>query len=158
MIISLIAAMDRNRVIGRDNQLPWRLPEDLKRFKAITLGHPVLMGRKTFESIGRPLPGRRNFVISRQKEYRAEGVTVVYSLEVALTLCASEPEVFVIGGAEIYRLALPRADRLYLTIIEKEHEGDAHFPEWPRDEYREIAREEHLDASLPHRFLTLARA
>jgi dihydrofolate reductase len=127
--ISLVVAMARNRVIGRNNALPWRLSEDLKRFKATTLGKPILMGRKTFESIGKPLPGRRNIVLTRDPAWRAEGVDVVRTVEEALQLTRESPELAVIGGAEIYRLTLPYADRVYLTRVEADVPGDTLFPE-----------------------------
>lgn len=140
--LALIAAVAANGVIGADNALPWRLPEDLKRFKALTLGHPVIMGRKTFESIGRPLPGRRNIVVSRNREYAAAGCEVAASLEAALKSCRNgSDEVFVIGGAQIYAEALPLAQRLYLTEIRAEFAGDARFPEYDRGAWRESARE-----------------
>jgi dihydrofolate reductase len=134
MRVSLIAALAKNRVIGNGNKLPWHLPEDLKRFKAITMGHPVVMGRRTFESIGRALPGRLNVVVSRKPHAGTMG-TVAWSksIDEALERASQAPggeEVFVIGGAEIYKLALPRADRLYLTLIGHDVEGDAYFPEW----------------------------
>jgi dihydrofolate reductase len=129
--LSLIAAVARNGVIGRDNQIPWRLPSDLKRFKALTLGHPVVMGRKTFQSIGRPLPGRDNIVVSRHG-FRADGALVVSSLDEGLELAQAKAgqggEVFVIGGAEIYRETLPLADRLYITEVDVTPAGDATFP------------------------------
>jgi dihydrofolate reductase len=127
--ISLVVAMARNRVIGRNNALPWRLSEDLKRFKATTLGKPILMGRKTFESIGKPLPGRRNIVLTRDPAWRADGVDVVRTVEEALQLTRESPELAVIGGAEIYRLTLPYADRVYLTRVEADVPGDTLFPE-----------------------------
>ncbi len=142
MRISLIAAMSRNRVIGMDNQLPWHLPEDLRRFRALTSGHPVIMGRKTFASIGKPLPHRQNIVISRQKGLEIAGAAVLSSLDEAFSCCASNEEVFVIGGAEIYCLALPKADRIYLTLVDREIEGDAFFPEWPKETFRETERED----------------
>lgn len=142
--LSLIAAVAANGVIGSDNALPWRLPADLKRFKALTLGHPVIMGRKTHESIGRPLPGRRNIVVSRNAAYGAEGVEVSASLEAALAACQDDgEEVFVIGGAQLYTAALPLAQRLYLTEIHAGFAGDAHFPEFDRNAWRETARERH---------------
>lgn len=127
--ISLVVAMARNRVIGRNNTLPWRLSEDLKRFKATTLGKPILMGRKTFESIGKPLPGRRNIVLTRDPAWRAEGADVVRSVERALVLARESPELAVIGGAEIYRLTMPFATRIYLTRVEADVPGDTLFPE-----------------------------
>lgn len=140
--VSLIAAVAANGVIGDNNALPWRLPEDLRRFKALTLGHPVIMGRKTFESIGRPLPGRRNIVISRNREYAAAGCEVAASLEAALEACRNgSDEVFIIGGAQIYAEALPLAQRLYMTEVHCAFEGDAHFPAFDRREWNEIQRE-----------------
>ncbi len=147
MTLCLVVAAAENGVIGRNNQLPWYLPEDLKHFKRVTLGKPVIMGRKTWESIGRPLPGRTNIVITRQPDYLAEGARVVDSLEAALELAEGvalidgADEVMVIGGADIYRLALPRADRVYLTEVHAEVEGDAFFPDWDRSHWREVSRE-----------------
>jgi dihydrofolate reductase len=128
MIVSLVAAMAENRVIGRAGGLPWHLPDDLKRFKRLTVDHTVIMGRKTFDEIKRPLANRRNVVISRDRSLAAQGVTVVPDLDEALALGATEREVFVIGGGEIFRLALSRADRLYLTVVHAEVEGDTWFP------------------------------
>ncbi len=128
MIVSLIVAVAENGVIGRAGKLPWHLPEDLKRFKRLTVGHPVIMGRKTWESIGRPLPGRRNLVVSRTPGYAAEGAEVFASLDEALAAAAGEDEVFVIGGAALYAEAMPRADRLYLTRVHATVEGDVTFP------------------------------
>jgi dihydrofolate reductase len=140
--VSLIAAVASNGVIGSDNSLPWQLPEDLKHFKALTLGHPVIMGRKTHESIGRPLPGRRNIVISRNAAFSAKGCETAASLDAALAACAgTTDEVFVIGGAQIYAGALAKAQRLYLTEIGAEYPGDAYFPEFDRNTWRETARE-----------------
>jgi dihydrofolate reductase len=142
MIISLIVAMAANRVIGRQNKLPWRLPNDLRRFRALTLGKPVIMGRKTFESIGRPLDGRHNIVVSRNPDYRAEGCTVVQSPEAALAAAGSAAESFVIGGADLYAQFLLRADRLYLTLVHAHLEGDAYFPPFDQTQWQEIEREE----------------
>ena len=142
-MLSLIAAIARNRVIGKDNQLLWHLPEDMKHFRDITRGHPVIMGRKTWESLPekfRPLPGRHNIVISRNVAYQAAGATCVTSLESAIQAAGNDSEAFVIGGAEIYRQALPMAQRLYLTEIARDYNGDAHFPELPTTEWREAAR------------------
>jgi len=139
--ISIIAALARNRTIGRDNQVPWRVPEDLKRFKQLTLGHAVIMGRKTFESIGTSLPGRDNIVITRSPDWERPGCRIARSFEAALALMQGSAEVFVIGGAEIYALALPLAARLYLTEIERDFEGDAFFPEFDRSRWREVSRE-----------------
>lgn len=164
MIVSLIVACARNRAIGIENRLPWHLPEDLKRFRTITSGHPVIMGRKTFESIGRPLPNRANIVVTRQSRYQPEGVQVARSLDDALARAKAAPnssdEVFVIGGAEIYRLALPRADRLYITSVETDLAGDAFFPEWSSEDFHEISRERHgADErhAFAYQFLVLER-
>lgn len=140
-VVSLIVAMDRNRVIGAGGRLPWHIPADLKRFRRLTLGHHVIMGRKTWESIGRPLPGRTNIVLTRQAGFRAEGACVVSSLDDALRLAAGDTEVFVIGGTEVYALALPRAQRAYVTEIDAAFGGDTWFPALPANEWREVARE-----------------
>ena len=141
--ISVIAALAKNRVIGIENRLPWRLPEDLAHFKALTLGHPILMGRKTFESLGRPLPGRTNIVITRNANYNPDGCLVADSIPAALALCADVEEVFFIGGAELYVQAIPLADRLYLTEVDIEAEGDAWFPDTDHSAFREVSRETH---------------
>ncbi len=140
-IVSLVAALARNRVIGAGNRLPWHLPEDLKRFKRLTMGAPVIMGRKTHESIGRPLPGRRNIVVTRQPDASWPGCEVVHSLADAIALAGDAPEAFVIGGAELYAAALPRADRLHLTLIDADYAGDALFPAFDPADWRETARE-----------------
>lgn len=151
--ICLIAALAANRVIGKNNALPWRLPADLKRFKALTMGHPVLMGRKTHESIGRPLPGRRNLVITRNRDYSAPGCEVIHSLDEAIAACRGAQDIFVVGGAELYRESLPRAHRLEFTEIHAEFEGDATFPEFFQGEWRETGREIHSDeAGIPFRY------
>lgn len=144
-LLSLIAAKARNGVIGRNNALPWHLPEDLKYFKATTLGHPILMGRKTFESIGRPLPGRTSIVISRNPDWQFAGCTVVPSIDAALQAAAERDEIFVIGGSELYSQTLPRADRLYLTEIHADFAGDAHFPELNPADWQELSRQQHAD-------------
>jgi dihydrofolate reductase len=156
MKVALIWAMSRNRVIGRNNALPWYLPEDLKYFKRVTLGKPVIMGRKTWESIGRPLPGRTNIVISRNPGYRVpDGVRLVSSLDAALELAEKiclidgSEEAIVMGGAEIYAQALPRADRLYLTQVHADVHGDAVFPEIDLDHWQELGRED-FPASDPN--------
>lgn len=145
--IALVAALARNRVIGRQNALPWRLPADLRRFKALTLGHPVVMGRKTHESIlaalGRPLPGRLNIVVTRSADYAAAGCIVAASVEAAFAAAAPADEIYVIGGAEIYRAALPHAHQLHLTEIDADFPGDAWFPELPPGVWREVSREGH---------------
>ena len=156
-MLSLIVAASRNGVIGAGGKLPWRLPADLKRFKEITLGHPILMGRKTFESIGKPLPGRANIVITRQKGFQACGATVAHSLEEALQICEGRDEVFVIGGAEIYKEALPLANRIYLTRIEQDFEGDTTLFEIDPKLWKETTREESLNDPLLHIFFMFER-
>jgi dihydrofolate reductase len=149
--LSLIAAMDRNRLIGNGNDLPWRLPADLQHFKRITLGKPVLMGRLTYESIGKPLPGRRNIVITRDEGYRAEGCEVVDSIDAALEAVSDAEEAMVIGGATLYKQMLPKAHRLYVTCIDAVFDGDTWFPEWKEAEWRELSRESHeADERNPH--------
>lgn len=141
--------MAENRVIGVNNHLPWHIPEDLKRFKKITSGHPIIMGRKTFESIGRPLPNRTNLVITRNAGYRAEGIVPCSSFEDALQWAARSPgadEVFVIGGGEIFREVLPRVDCIYLTIVNWPFEGDVFFPEFPEKDFEERSREKLSDS------------
>ena len=140
MTISLIAAMGRNMVIGNENKLIWHVPEDMKRFRGITRNKPVIMGRKTFESIGRPLPNRTSIIITRDKNYRADGCIVVHSVKESLN-AAKGPEIMVIGGAQIYNEFMPIADRMYLTIIDEEFEGDAKFPDFDKSEWKEIHRE-----------------
>ncbi|MGB9130469.1 MAG: dihydrofolate reductase [Thiobacillus sp.] len=141
--ISVIAALAKNRVIGIENRLPWRLPEDLAHFKALTLNHPILMGRKTFESLGRPLPGRTNIVITRNPDYKPEGCLVAASISAAIALCTDADEIFFIGGADLYAQAIPLADRLYLTEVDVEAAGDAWFPDYDRSAFREVSREPH---------------
>jgi dihydrofolate reductase len=156
MRVTLIAALASNGVIGRDNQIPWRIPGDLPRFKQLTMGQTLVMGRKTYQSIGRPLPGRTTIVISRDpalpQALTPAGVKVVRSLEEALAAVQTE-ECFIAGGGEIYALALPRADRLLLTEVEAPFEGDAYFPPFPREEWR-LAEEERHEPSpaFPHAF------
>jgi len=129
MTLSLIVAMTDEAVIGKDNKLPWHLSDDLKRFKQLTMGHPLIMGRKTFDSLGRPLPGRENVVITRDSGYQREGITVTHDLDEAIRLTSNHAgEVFVIGGASIYKLALPRVSKLYMTLIHEHYEGDTFFP------------------------------
>lgn len=156
--LSMIAAMAKNRVIGRDNALPWRLPEDLKHFKTTTLGKPVIMGRKTWESLGRPLPGRRNIVVSRNATYMLAGGELFPSLDAALAACSDDPECFVIGGAELYRQALPLAQQIHLTEIDIEVEGDAHFPAIDPEDWQEISREAHVNENgLVYSFVVYRR-
>lgn len=139
MIVSLLVAMDEQRGIGIENRLPWRLSADLRQFKALTMGHHLIMGRKTFESIGRPLPGRRTIVISRNTGFRSEGIQTVASLDEALALARQqgEDEAFVIGGAEIFSMALPCADRIYLTQVHAITNADVFFPDFDPDEWVE---------------------
>jgi dihydrofolate reductase len=143
MKLAVIAAVARNGAIGKDNALLWRLPEDLKFFKRTTLGHPVIMGRKTFDSIGRPLPGRRNIVITRNAHWQHEGVAVAPSLDAALALLNDADEPYVIGGGEIYAQALPRADVIVLTEVDADFEADTFFPQWDHSAYTETSRETH---------------
>ncbi len=152
-MISIIAAVARNGVIGQDNRLIWYIPEDLLRFKALTTAHPVIMGRKTFESLGRPLPARINIVISRNPSYKASCAMVVHSLADALALFNPDRETFIIGGAEIYAQALPIADRLYLTEIDADFEGNTRFPSWDRSQWEVIEEEIHPHGkNFPHPF------
>ncbi|MCP1123601.1 dihydrofolate reductase [Bacillus sp. 3103sda1] len=142
-MISLLVAMDKNRLIGKENQLPWHLPADLAYFKKVTMGHPIIMGRKTFESIGRPLPGRTNIILTRNKNYEMEGCEVIHSIDDVQKLDEQmNEEIFVIGGAEIFKEVLPFADRLYITKIEEVFEGDTFFPEINYDEWKEISVEQ----------------
>lgn len=160
MKLSIIAAMGANRVIGSGNKLPWHMPADLKHFKAVTMGKPVIMGRKTWESIGRPLPGRRNVVVTRSRSYKAEGTEVVHSLDEAVDLVRPSEEAFVIGGAELFAQALPRADRLYLTMIDHPFQGTVYFPPIDPTGWCEISRKEcDSDEQNPHtyRFLLYER-
>lgn len=143
MEISLVVAMDENRVIGADNRLPWHLPADLKHFKRITMGHPIVMGRRTWESIGRPLPGRTSIVLTRQDGYRAEGAVVVNSLEAAIEAAGECDELMVIGGAWLFQAVLDRAHRIYLTAIHAQFEGDTYFPGLNEDEWACVSREDH---------------
>lgn len=152
MTVSLIWAMADNRVIGIDNRLPWKLPADMQWFRKQTMGKPIVMGRLTFESFGaRPLPGRRNLIVSRNPDYRAEGAEVFESLEAALAAAGDSEEVMVIGGASLYAQALPHADRLYMTLVHAEVEGDAHFPDVDLTQWREVERTDlDADAKNPH--------
>lgn len=150
--VSLVVAIARNGIIGQDNDLPWRLPDDLKRFKAITLGKPVVMGRKTYESIGKPLPGRENRVISRRPGLAIPGCRVFPRLQDALE--GTEPEIMVIGGGQIYAEALPLAQRLYVTEVDVEAQGDVSFPSIDPQAWREVAREPHpADDRHPYGFV-----
>jgi dihydrofolate reductase len=156
----LIAAVAANGVIGAENRLPWRLPEDLRRFRALTLGHAVIMGRKTWESLPRALPGRQNIVVTRQHAYVARDAEVAGSLDAAIAFVHLPPPVFCIGGGELYRAALPRASTTHLTEIARDFPGDTRFPALPRDQWRETAREAHFAASpggFAYAFVTYER-
>ena len=159
-MISIIVAVAKNGVIGDKNSLLWRLREDMIHFRTTTSGHPVVMGRKTYDSIGRPLPKRTNVVITRDTNLTIEGCTMAHSLEEAVALFDKSEEVFIIGGAQIYRQALPLADRIYLTVIDKEYEGDTSFPEIDYSQWREYSREEFArgeEFEHPFSFITLER-
>lgn len=142
-MISLLYAMDKNRLIGRNNQLPWHLPQDLAYFKRVTMDHKIVMGRKTFDSIGKPLPGRENIIITRDKNYLCDGCKVLHSIDELLELSSShkDEEIFVIGGAEIFKEILPFSDRLYITYIHHEFEGDTFFPPTNESEWKMISKE-----------------
>jgi dihydrofolate reductase len=155
----LIAAVAKNGVIGRDNKLPWRLSEDLKHFKVLTMGHPMIMGRKTWESLPGRLPGRPHIVVTRNPDYVPDGATAAASLHAAVAAAGDTDEVFVIGGAELYAQAFEFADRLQLTEIDADFEGDAHFPNWNRAAWRETGRATHrADAGFDYAFVTYERA
>ena len=159
-VVSVVVAMAHHGIIGRDNTLPWHLRADLQRFKSLTMGKPILMGRKTFESIGRPLPGRSNIVLTRDSRWSAPGVSCVHTLDQALTCADGAAELAVIGGAEVYRLALPITQRIYLTRVLAEVPGDTRFPQLDEAEWREVERsahpaDEHND--YPVSFVTLER-
>ena len=141
MKIILIAAMAKNRVIGRGNTIPWHIPGEQKRFKAITMGHTLIMGRKTFESIGRPLPGRKTIIISRNPGYQAKGCLTAASLTEALALCSETETTFIAGGGEIYRAALPLAESIYLTVLDREVAGDVFFPEFDPERFHLVSHE-----------------
>lgn len=148
--------MSRNRVIGRDNAVPWHLPAELKLFKSITMGHHIVMGRRTWESINRLLPGRTTVIVTRNPEYRVAGAVVVHSLQQAIAACGNDPEICVIGGADIFREAIPLAGRIYLTIVQAEIEGDTFMPEWNASEWSEVARTTcAADEKNPHDFVLI---
>ena len=167
MKISMIVAMAHNRVIGKDNKMPWHLPADLQWFKSVTSGSPILMGRKTYDSIGRPLPKRLNIVLSRNNNLKIEGCSVVNSLDSALSIAQnsnrddiSNDELFIVGGANLYEAFIDKADRLYLTLIDEAFEGDTFFPDYSVYEWQEMERVNHLpDTANPHAysFITLDR-
>lgn len=153
--------MAENRVIGRDNTLPWQLPADLKHFRRITMGHTIIMGRKSYQSIGRPLPGRTNVVVTRVRDFVAPGCIVAHSVEEALEAARTDAEPFVIGGAELYAQTLAKAQRLYITLVHAEISGEIRFPMLQWDEWRELSRDRHnpdAQHAHPYSFVTLERA
>jgi len=158
--ISLIVALAKNRTIGINNTLPWRIPEDLKHFKALTMGHHMIMGRKTFDSIGKPLPGRTTVVVTRNQQLKIDGCVMAQSLPEAMTACGNDDEIFVVGGAELYALALPLANKMYVTEIQQEVVGDAFFPLFDNADWQETAREIHQQETpqpLGYHFVTYRR-
>jgi dihydrofolate reductase len=158
--ISIIVAMALNRTIGINNTLPWRCPEDLKHFKSLTMGHHMIMGRKTFDSIGKPLPGRTTVVVTRNTALNIDGCTIAHSLEAAIKACTDDSEIFIVGGAELYALAMPLVTNLYITEIQQEVLGDAYFPEFSHTQWQEISREQHIQESpqpLIYHFVTYRR-
>lgn len=160
MILSFVVAMAQNRVIGLENGLPWHLPNDLKFFKRITMGKPMVMGRKTHESIGRPLPGRTNIIVTHSFDYSSQGCIVVHSIEEALAAVEAAEEVTIIGGASLYEQTLPQADRIYLTLVHGLPEGDAWFPEFNWGDWEEVWREDHPADErhvFPYSFIRLDR-
>lgn len=160
MIVSIVVAIADNHAIGKDNKLLWHLPKDLKHFKEITTGGTVIMGRKTYDSVGRPLPNRRNIIVTRQS-ITIEGCEVVNSVEAALALCANDAEVFIVGGAEIYRQAMHLTDRIYLTIVHDNFEADTYFPEIEENIWKETERQDHEadeKNAFAYSFITLERA
>lgn len=161
MKISLVVAMDKNRIIGANNQLPWHLPADLAHFKRLTINKPIVMGRKTYESIGRPLPQRRNIIITRNADFRAEACEVFHSLDAALENLKNEEEVMVIGGGELFAQILSQATTLYLTIVDAKVDGDVYFPDWNANEWQEVESQfNQADEKNPfnYTFLTLKRS
>ncbi len=158
--LGLVVAISENNAIGKDNQLLWHLPADLKHFKNITTGHTIIMGRKTYDSIGKPLPNRRSIVITRQKDLEIEGVEVVNSLADAIELCQTDEKVFVIGGAEIYKHAIAMCNKIYLTRVHQHYDADAFFPELSLKDWKEIEKIDHLPDeknTIPYSFSTLER-
>lgn len=159
-MLSIVVAAGENNEIGKGGRMPWHLPADLKHFKTLTLGKPVIMGRKTFAAIGKPLPGRRNIVVTRDPNFQVDGCEVAHSFMDALILAAGAPEIMVIGGAEIYREALPRAQRIYSTRVHARFDADTFFPQLDLDDWKETAREDHVaDERNPfaYSFITLER-
>ncbi len=156
MEIILIAAMASNRVIGRDNTIPWDIPGEQARFKEVTMGHPLIMGRKTWQSIGRPLPGRRNIVVTRNTDFKAAGCEVVHSLEQGIAACRGEKKVFIIGGEQLYQLGLEQADTLILTLLDREVDGDAFFPEFFCPPFK-LVQTEKINHPVPYSIQTYQR-
>lgn len=160
VVLSIIVAMARNRTIGFNNTLPWRIPADMKHFKSLTMGHHVIMGRKTYDSIGKPLPGRIMVVLTRNQALKIDGCTMAYSLEEALKACAEDDEIFIIGGAELYARAIQLVDTIYLTEIQQDIEGDAYFPEFDKKLWQESAREkcsQEIPQKLEYHFVIYRR-
>jgi len=155
--LTLLVARSRNGVIGVDNRLPWHLPEDLKRFRALTMGHPIIMGRRTWDSIGRPLPGRRSIVVTRDTGWRAEGAEVAHSIGDALVLCAGSERPYVVGGGELYEATLHLATHIELTEVDIDIEGDTRFPQLDLSQWREVRREPARSGDLSYAFVTLER-
>lgn len=156
--LSIIVAIAKNGVIGINNTLPWHLPEDLKRFKALTMGHHIIMGRKTYESLGRLLPGRTTVIVTRNSDYKVEGALMAGSLPAAIALCKADDEVFLIGGAELYQDGLALAEKLYITEIDLAIAGDAYFPEFQPGDWQETSREAHTSAQgLGFSYVTYVR-
>lgn len=149
MKVILIAAMAANRVIGRDNKIPWHIPEELRFFKRTTMGFPVIMGRLTYESINRPLPGRQNIVISRNSEYKVDGVDNVTSINKALSITGDYEKVFILGGSQIFEHTLGLADNIILTVLDRDVEGEIYFPDFSDEEFQEIAKERHEEGTEP---------
>ena len=155
--VSIIVAMAQNRTIGINNTLPWRIPEDLQHFKALTMGHHMIMGRKTFDSIGKPLPGRTTVVVTRNRNLKIDGCIITHSLEEAIAACSKDDEIFIVGGAELYAQAMPLTDTLNITEIQQDVEGDAHFPEFDKNMWHEVARERRNQSepqALEYHFVT----
>jgi len=159
-ILSIIVAMAKNRTIGIHNTLPWRCPEDLRHFKALTMGHHIIMGRKTFDSIGKPLPGRTTVVVTRDRQLQIAGCLMAHTLREAIQLCANDNQTFIVGGADIYSQSIDFVDYLYITEIQLDVEGDAHFPAFDTEKWQEVAREvchQTLPQSLEYHFVTYHR-
>ena len=159
--LSILVAMAKNRVIGRDNRLPWHLPADLKHFKFLTMGQTIVMGRKTYESIGKPLPGRANVVITRQTDYEIPGAVVVNSLKDALLVCEEtstiDTENFIIGGEKLYQQTIKICQRMYITEIQSNFDGDVFFPQFDPGDWEEMQRDKHVDGNLEYHFVVLDR-